>query len=1055
MACAGDGQTICGGANRLTVYKYGAAPISSSSSAVQTTTTTTRASTTTTTTTTTSAASPSTTGPTTLQAYNGWTSKGCYVDSVAARSLPVAMGVTGGPAAMTVEKCVDACKAANYPVAGLEYSAECYCGNTLPPQVATDGRCNMKCNGSNNFCGGPNGLNVYQYGTVASSSTTATTSSTRASTTTTSTAPTTTGPTTLQTYGNWQSQGCWSDDPAQRSLSFTANVNGANTPQKCMDACYAAGYNYAGMEYGAECYCGTSVLNGGSLQADSGCNMICQADNTHYCGGPYRLNLYKYNGTVPPPTNNPPPTGGVGPVTTGLPAGWRYDACYVDGTYGRIQSYAVGPSATNSAANCIAACTAQGFKLAGMEYSNECYCSNALQNGAVKAAADTQCSMACSGDAAHACGAANRISLYASVATFPTYPPPTPKKTNLPGQYKYAGCYMEPGGGQTIFKYQITDKAAMSVEMCANQCSAYGYGAAALEFGDECWCGDASMVAANTVAPETECNAPCVGSPADICGGVARFTLYSWDFTTTPLYVWNTPANKGRYELLIGGIVIPLIATLGLNNKVTFLEKGGTGAPNSTGAYELDYTLANDYKKAWREMHVSSDVFCAANLVLPDRKGRLLSIGGWSLESTEGIRLYTPSGSLGVNGTTDWEEHWDQIHLQEGRWYPGAMTMANGSIFVIGGEEGSNGAPVPSIEILPKPAGGPTFLTMDWLLRTDPNNLYPFSFVLPGGGIFVLYYNEARILNEATFATTKTLPTIPGQVNAVGGRTYPLEGTAMVLPQTYPYTDPFEVIACGGSAFGQALDNCVSIQPEVANPTWVVERMPSKRVMTIMAALPDGTYMIMGGAQQGVAGFGLAINPNLQALLYDPSKPRHQRISILGTTSVARMYHSEAILLHDGRVLVTGSDPEDNGQNPQEYRMEVYLPPYLTSGLVQPTYTITTRDWVYGGTYNIVVNLRQGTTAGMRVSLLGAVSTTHGNSFGQRTFFPKFTCAGNTCTITAPPNAHICPPGWFQLFVLDGPTPSYSQWVRIGGDPAALGNWPNYPGFTLPGVGAI
>lgn len=132
--------------------------------------------------------------------------------------------------------------------------------------------------------------------------------------------------------------------------------------------------------------------------------MVCQADALHYCGGPYRLNLYKYNGTVPPPTNPPPGGGGggnnVGPVTTGLPGNWKYAACYVDNAYGRIQSYGVGPTATNSAANCIAACTAQGFTLAGMEYSNECYCSNALQNGAVKAAADTDCNMACSGDAA-------------------------------------------------------------------------------------------------------------------------------------------------------------------------------------------------------------------------------------------------------------------------------------------------------------------------------------------------------------------------------------------------------------------------------------------------------------------------------------------------------------------------------------------------------------------------------------------------------------------------------------------------------------------------------
>lgn len=63
--------------------------------------------------------------------------------------------------------------------------------------------------------------------------------------------------------------------------------------------------------------------------------------------------------------------------------------------------------------------------------------------------------------------------------------------------------------------------------------------------------------------------------------------------------------------------------------------------------------------------------------------------------------------------------------------------MPNGSVLVVGGEAGSNGAPVPTLEILPTPAGGPTWLFMDWLSRTDPNNLYPFLHVLPSGNIFV------------------------------------------------------------------------------------------------------------------------------------------------------------------------------------------------------------------------------------------------------------------------------------------------------------------------------
>lgn len=64
--------------------------------------------------------------------------------------------------------------------------------------------------------------------------------------------------------------------------------------------------------------------------------------------------------------------------------------------------------------------------------------------------------------------------------------------------------------------------------------------------------------------------------------------------------------------------------------------------------------------------------------------------------------------------------------------------------------------------------------------------------------------------------------------------------------------------------------------------------------MPCITALPDGTYLIVNGAHQGVAGFGLASDPNFSALLYDPTQPVGQRLSILNNTIVARLYHSEA-----------------------------------------------------------------------------------------------------------------------------------------------------------------
>ena len=144
------------------------------------------------------------------------------------------------------------------------------------------------------------------------------------------------------------------------------------------------------------------------------------------------------------------------------------------------------------------------------------------------------------------------------------------------------------------------------------------------------------------------------------------------------------------------------------------------------------------------------------------------------------------------------------------------------------------------------------------------------------------------------------------------------------------------------------------------------------------------TGRILNGANQGVAGFGLATDPELTALLYDPTLPIGQRISILNTTIVARLYHSEAILLQDGRVLVSGSDPNpDGGPFPEEYRVEVYVPPYLATGQIQPTFNITETDWDYGGQYQIT-NVVTPQNAGTRISLLRGAWTLTFLSFHMR-----------------------------------------------------------------------
>lgn len=340
-------------------------------------------------------------------------------------------------------------------------------------------------------------------------------------------------------------------------------------------------------------------------------------------------------------------------------------------------------------------------------------------------------------------------------------------------------------------------------------------------------CGDQSNIAVvgAQLVPDSQCNVACSGNTSTLCGAGNLLSYYNW--TGTPINTWHRPQGNaaGQYRLLVGGVCIPLLTTPGVNGKYIFIEKFGTGEANSTGAYELDVSLISNPTGAWRTMHVKTDVFCSAGITLPDKVGRQINIGGWSGSSTFGIRIYWPDGSPGTWGVNDWQENVDELSLQVGRWYPSAMMMTNGSILVVGGEVCSNCAPEPTLELLPRVGG---LVTLPFLQQTDPFNLYPFLCVLPGGGIFIAYYNQAQIMDAGTFATLKQMPQIPGPVNnPAGGRTYPLEGTAVLMPQSAPYSDPLTVMICGGSTPGpaQAIDNCVSIQPEAANSQWVIERM--------------------------------------------------------------------------------------------------------------------------------------------------------------------------------------------------------------------------------------
>lgn len=161
----------------------------------------------------------------------GWSYTGCYTDSTSSRSLNAAFYYDNN--AMTPQSCISFCSGKGYAVAGVEYSAECYCGATVP--YYTGDGCNMPCTGdAGTACGGPNRLSVYSNPSSMVS--------------------TNPGP------PGWTSQGCYQDSVSNRVLGYRANTQGGLSIQLCTTACYNAGYQYAGAEYAGECWCGMLTL---------------------------------------------------------------------------------------------------------------------------------------------------------------------------------------------------------------------------------------------------------------------------------------------------------------------------------------------------------------------------------------------------------------------------------------------------------------------------------------------------------------------------------------------------------------------------------------------------------------------------------------------------------------------------------------------------------------------------------------------------------------------------------------------------------------------------
>jgi hypothetical protein len=513
----------------------------------------------------------------------------------------------------------------------------------------------------------------------------------------------------------------------------------------------------------------------------------------------------------------------------------------------------------------------------------------------------------------------------------------------------------------------------------------------------------------------------------------------------------------GSFEVVGQSGVPAMHAALMPNGCVVFLDKieNYTQVNLTTGGY----AYSSEYDPVTNEvvpLADQSNAFCSGGTFLAN--GTLLSVGGngpiaW-LDPTirngfKGLRYLTRSSEMSDFDGQDWVEPGNR--LDTARWYPSVQTLANGSIFVASGSLNGRDPtkPInnnPSFEILDSEGvSHGVSVTMPLLVKAQPYYMYPFVHLLPTGDLFVFTSKSSELFSVADMKVTKSLPDLPGDY-----RTYPNTGGSVLLPLSSSNNWCSSVIICGGGAY-QDIDSptdpsCGRIDPLAEDSAWQIDAMPEGRGMVEGTLLPDGTVLWLNGANVGAQGFGLAANPTMEALIYDPAATLGNRWTRGATSQIPRLYHSVALLLLDGTVMIAGSNPSampvleafKEAPYATEFRVKKYTPPYLLGGRAnsRPTNAVlSTLDLSTRSDLVINFDCPQNATS-LKVVLYHGGFVTHSLHMGHRMLYLDnvgFSAGntGQTVTASMPGNMNLTPPGPYVVYVVVDGVPGIGQFVNV------------------------
>ncbi|KAJ6475652.1 WSC domain-containing protein [Mycena vulgaris] len=187
---------------------------------------------------------------------------------------------------------------------------------------------------------------------------------------------------------------CYRDSSTSRTLAGASFSAATMTIESCLVFCTSGGFNFAGVEFGSECYCDYALQDSGTLTSQENCNMACSGDSTELCGSGNFVDIY-WNGILP--ANSP------------IVGTWKYNGCFSDRVTSRALPHQEIISGGATVETCTAACKASGFGVAGLEFGLECWCGSSLPTSSLS---DSDCHTACAANTAEFCGGSNKLSVY-------------------------------------------------------------------------------------------------------------------------------------------------------------------------------------------------------------------------------------------------------------------------------------------------------------------------------------------------------------------------------------------------------------------------------------------------------------------------------------------------------------------------------------------------------------------------------------------------------------------------------------------------------------------